>query len=255
MLAANDIVLRRGSRLVLDHVSLAIRPGEITALVGPNGAGKSTLLALLAGREPPQAGQVTLDGQCLSLWDHVALARRRAVLSQQIHLSFGFTAMEVVLLGRCPHHHGRENPTDARIALEALAAVNAVHLRDRSWLALSGGEQQRVQLARVLAQIWENGEKPAYLLLDEPEAGLDIAHQHFVLQLARTLAERGYGVLTVLHDLNLAARFADRAAVLSDGKMIVNDTVERALDPELLSGVYGIDVRRHRIDDNWLLSV
>jgi iron complex transport system ATP-binding protein len=256
MLSADRASVARGGRRVLADVSVTVRPGALTALVGPNGAGKSSLLALLAGRLRPYAGRVTLDGQCLSLWDHPGLARRRAVLSQNVQLAFGFSALEVVLLGRCPHHRGVERASDRAVALEALRAVGALALHDRSLLELSGGEQQRVQLARVLAQVWERGDRPAYLLLDEPEAGLDVAHQHFVLGLARRLAGEGLGVLAVLHDLNLAARYADDVALMFEGRVLRQGTPEAVLDPEPLSAAYGLRLKRSAVPDaprGWMI--
>jgi len=159
-----------------------------------------------------------------------------------VDLAFGFSAYEVVLLGRSPHVQNAER--DGAIASAALRAAHAWDLRDRRYTALSGGEQQRVQLARVLAQVWEGGRDGAWLLLDEPEAGLDIAHQHFILQRARACAAAGLGVITVLHDLNLAARYADEVAVLAAGAMLRRGPPHEALETSLLSEIYGIPLGR-----------
>lgn len=231
-------------------------PRRVLALVGPNGAGKSSLLAALAGLLVPTEGSVTLDDMPLAWWNARALARRRAMLSQTVHMAFGFNAYEVALLGR-GLDAGRHRTEDARIAEAALRAARVWHLRDRNYLQLSGGEQRRVQLARVLAQVWECRDEPAWLMLDEPEAGLDVAHQHFVLRLARQMARRGHGVIVVLHDLNLAARYADDVALLAQGCLLRHGSSDYALDPETLSSVYGIKLQRTRageVDGSWLLT-
>lgn len=254
-LAVHDLYMRRGSRPVLQAVSLRAQPGRLLALVGPNGAGKSSLLGVLAGLLIPTQGQATLDGRPLAEWPAAALARRRAMLSQHVRLGFGFRVDEVVLLGRSPYGVRHDNMADHRIVEAALQAAHAWHLRERDYLELSGGEQQRVQLARVLAQVWEGDDGARWLLLDEPEAGLDIAHQHFVLRRARLLACQGYGVIVVLHDLNLAARYADEVALLERGRLLRHGAPEQALDPGVLSDVYRLPLRRVATDGHdWMLS-
>lgn len=241
-LVAEGVGVVRQGRTIVGHVSMVAMPGRLLALVGPNGAGKSTLLGALSGRIRPDAGRVTLSGRSLVHWDPRALARRRAMLSQRVDLAFGFTAYEVVLLGRSPHLP--DIVRDEAIATAALRAAHAWELRDRRYTALSGGEQQRVQLARVLAQVWEGGREGAWLLLDEPEAGLDIAHQHFILRRARACAAMGHGVIAVLHDLNLAARYADEVAVLAGGALLRQGPPQEALETSLLSQIYGIPLGR-----------
>lgn len=254
-LAARDVDLCYGNTTVLHGVSLRAHPGRMLALVGPNGAGKSSLLTLLAGLHHPSRGQVTLDGRALSDWPVTTLARRRAMLSQKVQLGFAFRVEEVVLLGRSPHGGQAWAGRDQRIAHAALQAVQANHLLGRNYLELSGGEQQRVQLARVLAQVWEREDAPCWLLLDEPEASLDIAHQHYVLGHARKLTRHGYGVIAVLHDLNLAARYADDVAVMAQGRLQAHGNPMQALDPGLLSTLYGLPLRRVSTDDGrWLIA-
>ena len=254
-LAARDVDLRYGNRTVLHGVSLRAHPGRLLALVGPNGAGKSSLLTLLAGLQRPSRGQVTLDGRALSDWPLATLARRRAMLSQKVQLGFAFKTEDVVLLGRSPHGGQAFAGRDLGIAQAALQAVQASHLLGRNYLELSGGEQQRVQLARVLAQVWERENGPCWLLLDEPEASLDIAHQHHVLDHARRLTREGYGVIAVLHDLNLAARYADDVAVIAEGRVQSHGNPMQALDPGLLSAMYGLSLRRVAMDDGrWLIA-
>lgn len=242
-LVATDVSLQRGGRVVLKKVSITARPGRLLVLVGPNGAGKSTLLGVLSGRLAPETGSVTLDGRSLQQWHPRDLARRRALLSQRVDLEFGFGVDEVVALGRSPH--AADTLRDARIVDGALRAAHAWNLRGRSYMGLSGGEQQRVQLARVLAQVWDGAAEGSWLLLDEPEAGLDIAHQHFILRRAKECAEQGFGVIAVLHDLNLAARYADDIAVLANGELHRHGAPAEALDTSLLSSIYGIPLARH----------
>jgi iron complex transport system ATP-binding protein len=255
MLRLDSASLALGERRVVDAVSLQVRPGRLLVLVGPNGAGKSSVLGLLSGRLRPDSGQALLDDRPLQDWAPRVLATRRAVLSQRVHLGFGFRVSQVVMLGRSPHPGARESVADRRIIAAVLDAVGARHLATRSYLALSGGEQQRVQMARVLAQVWDRRDPPATLLLDEPEAGLDIAHQHQLLRLAQRLAGEGFGVCAVLHDLNLAARYADDIAVLAQGRLRCVAAPQQALEPERLSEIYGLPLRHGRVRDSedWLV--
>ncbi|HEY0178372.1 MAG TPA: heme ABC transporter ATP-binding protein [Dokdonella sp.] len=253
VLAVRGVDLARGGRRVLESADLVAVPGRMLALVGPNGAGKSTLLGVLAGLLRPDRGEATLDGRALAAWPPRALARRRAMLSQHVRLDFAFTAREVVLLGRIPHGGG-DSDEDRRIVDDALRATQAWPLRSRRYLELSVGEQQRVQLARVLAQLGDAESPPRWLLLDEPEAGLDVAHQHFILEQARRCARQGHGVVAVLHDLNLAARYADDAALIAGGRVLRHGAPHDALDAALLSQVYGLPLRRIDTDDGWLLA-
>ncbi|WP_224244582.1 heme ABC transporter ATP-binding protein [Hyalangium gracile] len=242
-LIAREIDVWRGRRRILGQVSLEVHPGEFLAVVGPNGAGKSTLLGALAGEHPCRMGEVLMEGIPLSRWKPRDRARQLGVLPQESSLVFGFTALEVVLLGRTPHGRGRENKEDVRIALSALAATGTRHLAARPYPTLSGGERQRIHLARVLAQLWE---PPArgyrYLLLDEPTSSLDLAHQNLVLAQAVRFARQGGAVLAILHDLNLAARHAHRVAVLDSGRVVALGLPAQVLQPELIASTFGIAV-------------
>ncbi|WP_207479437.1 heme ABC transporter ATP-binding protein [Arenibaculum pallidiluteum] len=242
MIRADGVTVRIGGRILLDRVHLSVEAGRLTALVGPNGAGKSTLLAVLAGDRRPDSGTVVLDGRPLPSWRQRELALRRAVMLQDAGLDFGFTAGEVVALGRLPH--GGLRPEEDRDALAAAADMAAVRdLWTKPYPALSGGERQRVQLARALAQVWSPGLDPRLLLLDEPTSALDLRHQWATLALARDLARRGWAVLAVLHDLNLAA-MADHVALLNGGVLAAAGTPAEVLTPETVGGVYGIAVER-----------
>lgn len=234
---ARGLTLRRGAKAVVHEVDLQVAPGEVLAVLGPNGAGKSTLLDALAGSLAPAAGTVSLSGRPLSAWAPRELARHRAVLPQSSTLSFPFDVRDVVALGRAPHRDG-----DSRdIVLACLDEAGIRHLAHRSYARLSGGEQQRVHLARVLAQLVSPA-RPRFLLLDEPVNHLDPAHQHHVLAVARRLALFEHvGVVAVLHDLNLASAYADRLAVLVDGRLVACGPPDRVLTAPLLRQAFGLD--------------
>lgn len=240
-LEARYISFNVGAMSLIKDVSLFVCPGEVVAVIGANGAGKSTLLKLLAGELAPTQGDILLDNCPLPRWSKRDLARRRGVLPQSSLLAFGFTALEVVLMGRTPHLRGMESPEDYEIAYSALEAVQSYHLAHRSYITLSGGEKQRIQFARVLAQIWQ-GNHPRYLLLDEPTNNLDLAHQHGTLEIAVNFAQRGVGVLAVLHDLNLAAQYADRIIVLKSGQLLAEGPPKHVITPSIVYDAFSIAV-------------
>jgi len=243
-LAAAQLCYRAGPRLLVDGVSLAVEPGQVHALLGPNGAGKTTLLRLLAGELAPESGSIELNGRTLATLTPRERARQRAVLPQTHGLSFGFTSTQVVALGRlpCPRHGAAE---EARLVREALGLAGVAHLAERSYPTLSGGERARVQLARAMAQIWEPLPDAAarFLLLDEPTASLDLAHQHDCLRAMRSLAERGVGVIVVLHDPNLALRYATHATLLGNGRVLAQGAPTQVITAETLGELYGVPVR------------
>ncbi|TCK30674.1 iron complex transport system ATP-binding protein [Ancylobacter aquaticus] len=236
MYRAQEIGVAVGGRLLLEGASVDIRPGHVTVLIGPNGAGKSTLFKVLAGERRPQRGVVTLDSADLAGLRPAQLARLRAVLPQSVHVAFPFTVEEVAGIGAAP---GRDMA--ARVQ-RALARVELAGLAGHSYDPLSGGEKQRVQLARALVQL-EGGEGAGYLLLDEPTASLDLAQQLLVLRLIRDLAAEGVGVLAVLHDLNLAAMVADEIVALKQGRVAARGTPADVLTDARIAELYGVSVR------------
>ncbi|ATQ27855.1 heme ABC transporter ATP-binding protein [Rhodococcus ruber] len=238
-LRAEQVAVRRGERVVLDGVDLEVRVGEVLALVGPNGAGKSTLLAALAGDHPVAAGEVTVGDRPLAEFSAAALARRRAVLPQQHAVGFAFTALQVVRMGRAVWARTDRSREDETTVAAALAEADVTHLAHRPFPALSGGERARVALARVLAQDTQT------LLLDEPTAALDLGHQETVMQVVRGRADAGTAVVVVLHDLNLAAAYADRVCVLAGGRVAADGPPAQVLTGELLTRVYHYPVRVH----------
>ena len=238
---AEGISLRYGNRTVLSDVSLDVTPGEVLVLVGPNGAGKSTLLKGLAGELPISAGTVRLDETEITAMPPVALARRRGVLPQASSLSFPFTVHEVVRLGLS----GFRRASQMRNAVdEALARVDLAAFSGRPYHALSGGERQRVHLARVLCQVPEprRGDEACFLFLDEPTSGLDLKHQTMILEIARAFAAAGGGVLAVLHDLNLAATYADRIAVVAGGGIAMTGPAHGVITDAMIREAFGVDL-------------
>lgn len=254
-LQVDEAGLSRGGRTVLQQIRLQLMPGRLTVLTGPNGAGKSSLLALLAGLVRPDRGQVSLDGMALDRWPPERLARRRALLAQRSQMDFEFSAEQVVMLGRSPYRGPGQEARNRRVVEQAMHAAQAEAFIGRAYIRLSGGEQKRVQLARVLAQVWEAPEGPAWILLDEPEAALDIAHQHALMQRLQALSGQGYGVVAAIHDLSLAARYADQIVLLQDGRQVAAGPPDTVLSEARIREVYGVAVRRMAMPEGWLLWV
>lgn len=232
----------RGGRRLLDGVSLTGRAGEVTAVLGPNGAGKSTLLRLMAGEHAPDAGAVLIDGTPLDRMPARHAAARRAVLPQASTLAFPFTVREIAALGLEVPGFGLSHAEITALIARALDAVDLAGHAGRSHDALSGGERQRAHLARVLCQLWagERATGPGILLLDEPTAAQDLAHQLRVLEVARAHADGGGAAVIILHDLNLAARYADRMLVISRGQVAAEGRPAEVLTAEMLAEVFGV---------------
>jgi iron complex transport system ATP-binding protein len=229
-------------RKILDSISCTILPGKLTVLLGPNGAGKSTLLRIVSGEKKPHAGTVFLDNQSIHSIPIRQLALQRGMLTQQYSVSLPFTVAEVVTMGRYAHYRNSPSAKDRRIVSECLQQMQVAHLSDRLFNTLSGGEQQRVQMARVLAQLGDGAaDSRKILLLDEPTASMDLLHQQQCLGKARELAEQGYTVVAVLHDLNLAAQFADSLLLLKEGKLLAGGSPSDILEPGLIYKAYGME--------------
>lgn len=253
--AATQLTVRLGRAEILKAVDFAARPGQVTAIIGPNGSGKTTLLRALTGELRLAAGRVTLNGTDIALLKSPELAMRRAVLAQQTALGFPFTATEVIRIGLTAHP-GPEAARDTLIR-DALAAVDLPEHAGRLYQEMSGGEQQRVQLARALAQVWQpvTPEGPRWLFLDEPVSSLDIAHQLTVMRLAADYARRGGGVVAVMHDLNLTAMFADRVLLMRGGRVLGEGGPAAIMTDALLSCAYGCQLSVSRVPDTgvWVL--
>ncbi|WP_375444201.1 heme ABC transporter ATP-binding protein [uncultured Fibrella sp.] len=241
MLQANQVSYRIGDRTLLNALSFQARAGELLAIVGPNGAGKSTLLKLCARELEPVSGSITVLGKSVHDYTGKQLALFRGVLHQQNTLTFPFRVDELVLMGRYPHYGAHPAAADYAIAEAALDTVGMRSFSSRIVSTLSGGEQQRVQLARVLAQVWNVPD--GLLLLDEPTTGLDLLHQHHLLDVARQMARRGYAVVAVLHDLNMAAQYADNMLMLKSGRREAYGNPREVLTAPIIERVFGLPVQ------------
>ena len=241
MLEAQGLSFSIAGFSLLRDIDLRVEPGKVTAIIGPNGAGKTSLLRLLTGEQRPTAGNIALSGRPLGDWSPTQLASVMAVLPQSSRLDFPFTAREVVMMGRIPHATGLVR--DTAIVDAALAAVDGSYLDKRFYTHMSGGEKQRVQLARVLAQIWEPVTDHArVLILDEPTSSFDLAHQQLTITNLRSFAAQGVGVLVVIHDLNMAARCADELLVLSCGRIAAFGSPQQVLTATTIKHVFNVDV-------------
>lgn len=242
-LSARGVSFAIKGQTLLDNVDIDVAAGSVTAVIGPNGAGKSTLLAVLAGDIRSSTGSVTIDGAPLDSFSTTELARRRSVLLQQTAVAFSYTVREIVTMGRAAWRHADVAEPDDLVVERALRQTDTVRFADRDVTTLSGGEQARAALARIIAQ------QAPIVLLDEPTAALDIAHQESVLELAGSLAHAGGAVAIVLHDLDAAATHADRIVILRDGRVAAAGTPSEVMTSEILSDVYGhpIDVVAHPV--------
>lgn len=236
VLEARGVGVEIGSTHVLNGVDLVVSAGQVTGIVGPNGSGKSTLVRALARLGRPDSGTILLDEKDLYRQDGRAVARRLAFVEQDGHTDIDHSVLEVVRLGRLPHRprFAGTTPADDVICHRALDAVDLVHLIDRRWNTLSGGERKRVQIARALAQ------EPDVLVLDEPLNHLDVRHQFDVLDLLRS---RPWTVIVVLHDLDLAARACDQVVILDRGRVAAAGAPSDVLTPTLLADVFQVDGR------------
>lgn len=239
-LGVQEGVVRIGARTILDDVTLSVGAGEFVGLVGPNGAGKTTLLRLLAGLIVPSAGRVVLHGRPLGAVSRDERARRVAALFQGAGIGWPMRVREIVALGRLPHRRAfaGEDAADQAAIARAMASTQIDHLADRVEPTLSSGERMRVLLARALAVEAE------MLLADEPITALDPAHQLDAMAMLRTVSHAGAGVIAVLHDLTLAARFCDRLVVMNEGRIVADAPPAAALDDGLLHRVFGVAAQR-----------
>lgn len=243
MMVLEKVRVVKARRHILDGVSLATRPGEVAVALGVNGAGKSSLVRLMSGEWRPDAGRVIWEGRPLHQRHPQEVARWRAVVNQQVDLRFDFTVREVVEMGRFPHATPRG--VNATLVEAAIEEMDLTRLRERRVTRLSGGERRRVWMARALAQLAEARTRGGGLLiLDEPTAHLDLRHQELLLRRMRMLAGEGVSVFAVLHDINHAARVADRVVLVERGKVVADGPPERVMTHERLSRLYGVSLRR-----------
>lgn len=241
MLEARDLTITYGAREVLRDVTLATKPGSVTAIIGPNGAGKSTLMRALNGSLKPARGEVLLDGKPLGAFARRTIAQRIAVVAQEAELRFPVTVLEFVLSGRYAWAStgawGWETERDVSVARAALCETELADFGGRMMNELSGGERQRAVLARALAT------EANILLLDEPTANLDLAHQASLLSLVRARCDtRRAAAVIVTHDLNLAAEFADHMLLVKEGRVLADGEPREVLTPELLEKIFAVQI-------------
>lgn len=242
-ISLRNLNLTLGNKVILDDVSVEFKAGELAILLGPNGAGKSSLLKMIT-KEWKVNGAVDYFGQPSESWKPESIAKHLGVLPQSSSLSFNFTVREVVELGGLTLNASHSDIS--KIADKYMQANDIEHLAERSYPTLSGGEKQRVHLSRVLTQIEQSGENKI-LLLDEPTSALDLSHQHRTLALAKQLTRSGASVIAVIHDLNLAAQYADRVLILNEGKLVADGTPWETLTEKTINQVYkwSVQVIKH----------
>ncbi|HEY7162584.1 MAG TPA: heme ABC transporter ATP-binding protein [Acidobacteriota bacterium] len=243
MIEAAGITYRVDNRELVSGVSISFAPGRLHMLIGPNGAGKSTLIKILARFLRPSHGQIKYEGFDISHASERDLAVRRAVLSQAVEVAFPLSVREVVMMGRYPHFAGRPSVADQEICNEVMKFFDIEELSDRNYQTLSGGERQRVNFARVLAQVWRPiNNSCRFLFLDEPLTFLDIRHQIDFMKKVKTFANTPDVVaIGVVHDLNLASRFADQILLLNKGRLVTAGTSEEVLTDENIRKVFAVN--------------
>jgi len=242
MLKTENISFSIDKKQILKNVSASFQPGEFNMVLGPNGSGKSSFLKIFSGEINKFDGSVFYDDKRIKEIKKEELAKKRAVMSQQPELSFPLLVEEVVMMGRYPHFSFSPNKKDIAVCNEVIDKMNLSSFKERNYLTLSGGEKQRVQFARVLSQIWEQPETGyRYLFLDEPLNSLDISYQHEFLQEAATLAKHNTVLIAIMHDINLAAQYADKLFFLKEGELVKYGTPYDVLTPDLIKHVFNVN--------------
>lgn len=237
MIEAHKICYSHRKFAILDNIDVSVNYGELLVIVGPNGAGKSTLLSLLANEMGKSEKPIFFKKKAFEEWDEKDLAHNKAKFSQNNSHDIPLTVKDVVMMGRYPYFHSVPHKKDHEAASKAMEETDVSHLTDRDYNTLSGGEKQRVHLARVLSQL-DNDIQHKLVFLDEPLNNLDVLHQHRILHTIKNFTERGNTAIMVLHDLNLAAQFADKIMLLKKGKIVAHDIPDKVFTKEIISKVY-----------------
>ena len=249
MIEAKSISYQVSDTYLVKSLSAKFHAGEMMAIMGANGAGKSTLLKLLTGALKPSSGNVICKGKDLSVYTSEELAKERAVLSQSYQLNFPITVADIIMMGRYPYFSASPTLHDQAITDSAVYTLGIKHLLDRDYNTLSGGEAQKVQMARVLAQVWQNkGDQPKALYLDEPVSSLDMKYQHEILGIAKRFAEAGNAVIIVLHDVNLALQYADRICFMINAELQYTYSQGQDLDLDSLHRIFDVRFESLRTD-------
>ncbi|AJQ94906.1 heme ABC transporter ATP-binding protein [Gynuella sunshinyii] len=239
MIDARDLTLHIHGKPILENVSVQLHEGELTAIMGANGAGKTSLLSVLCGDQPATRGHVCYHDINIDDFSRKQLARTRAVMPQHSPMNFPFSAWEVVAMGRTPYAQASRRQEHQQ-ALQCMAMTDTENFAEQAFPTLSGGEKQRVQLARVLNQLLSSESSHRYLFLDECTASLDPAHQHAVFQLLSKLTKQNIAVITIVHDINLASQYCDRIIMLKNGRIRYDLPTHRAITPEHLGDVFNL---------------
>lgn len=241
MLSAENISSKVGNKYLLEETSLQFEEGLFHVIMGANGAGKSTLLKILAGDQKPSSGKVLLDEKELSHYTKKELAVRRSVLSQHYNITFPILVNDMVMMGRYPYFSANPTAKDISICKEAMQLMDVYEFRERDYNTLSGGEAQKAQMSRVLAQIWEAKEGEEKLLfLDEPVSHLDVKYQHQLLQAAKNLCKQHTTVIAILHDINLTLTFADKILFMKQGKVLYETKNLNDISSEIIKDVFDV---------------
>jgi heme transport system ATP-binding protein len=242
MLNAADISFKINGKTLLHDTSLSFEPDRFHVIMGANGAGKSTLLKLLAGSQRCSSGHIFLDEKELNGFTQKELAVQRAVLSQHYNITFPITANDIVMMGRYPYFSNSPLQHDHDICKEAMQLLEAVDLAERDYNTLSGGEAQKIQMSRVLAQIWESKEgEEKILFLDEPVSHLDVKYQHQLLNVAKELCKKHVTVIAILHDINLALTYADRILFMKQGKIFYETQHPKEVTAAIIKDIFDIN--------------
>jgi len=241
ILNARNVTYAIGGQKLIEDITLEFKSGELTMIMGQNGAGKSTLLKVLAGSIRDHSGEVIMFQRSIDSYSELQLAQTRAVLSQHYDITFPISVDEVTMMGRYPYFKNTPREEDFHICSEAMKMLGVYELRERDFNSLSGGEAQKVQMARVLSQIWqEDGQEHKILFLDEPVSNLDLHYQHFILRTAKQYASKGTIVIAVLHDINLASLYADRIVFMKSGRVVKTYSSDEPIEKEVLSEVFAV---------------
>lgn len=240
MLIANNISYTIGSKGILHDVSFTLKPGEFKAVVGPNGAGKSSLLKIVIGENKYYQGKVSYHDKPLKAFGIKEISKVRAVLPQESQVNFPFTVSEIVEMGRSAIMEKKLHLD--KVVEEVMQSTGVTSFRERNYHTLSGGEKQKVQLTRVIAQIWDSSDLSKFIFLDEPTASLDMAQQHQILGLAKQLCKKDVGVFAVIHDLNLAAQYADNLMFMKKGKVVCQGPVKQVMNKRIIEKTFEHEV-------------